>query len=182
MNLSRARGINEPFSRSWAFCYFRLFCEYIWLTYKWDRSSHVRVINVLYLRIHIFSYYGGPQWSQSVRGSRHSQRPRGSCWSQGDDRPRWSLRDEEPQQSKRDRGTIFYIWVICASYLCVRYISFHFLSSSSRSCAFSYFKFSCIIFCSHWSDIVLAHMFESSMLYTCAFVSSPHSMKDPSGA
>ncbi len=36
--------------------------------------------------------------------------------------------DDEPQQSQRDRGTVFYIWVICASYLFVHYISFHFLS------------------------------------------------------
>ncbi len=90
----------------------------------------------------------GPEW--------HSQRPRSSCWSQGDNRPRWRLRDEEPLQSQKDRGTVFYIWVICASYLCVRYISFHFLSSSSRSCAFSYFKFSCIIFSSQRCKSVLS--------------------------
>ncbi len=108
------------------------------------------VINVLYLRIHIFSYYGGPQWSQRDGEFRHSQRPKSSCWSQGDNRPRWSHRDKEPQQSQRDWGTIFYIWIICASYLHIRYISFHCLFSS-RLCEFSYFEFFCIIFSSHCS-------------------------------
>ncbi len=41
-----------------------------------------------------------------------------------------------------------------------------------RLCAFSYFEFFCIIFCSHWRDIALVVMFESSVFYTCAFASS----------
>ncbi len=174
MNPSRARGINGPSSCLWAFCHFGLFCKNIWLTKKRDHSSsHVWVIDVLYLCICVIStYYGGPQWSQRVRGSRHSQRPRSSCLSQGDDRPRWSLRDNESQQRQRDQGTVFYIWVIGASYLCSLRLLPFLVFIISFMCIFLFWIF-CIIFCSHWHDIVLAHMFESSMLYTCAFVSSP---------
>lgn len=61
-----------------------------------------------------------------------------SMFEPGDDKPRWSHRDEEPQQSQRNRGTIFYIWVICASYL---------LFTTSPSIFL--FGIFCITFCSH---------------------------------
>ncbi len=204
MNPSRARGINEPSSRSWAFFYFWIMLR-VYLAHKEARSfflsclSHQCFILVHSRNLHIFYVIFCSQRCKSffllcfiLAHSRHLH----ILWRTPVEPKGWRVQTQpkaqkfmlEPgrRQTKVRRGTPAELEgssnrLLSLSHLCFILV---FAKSPFIACfRLIYVHFPILIFfASSFPHIVLVVMFESSMLYTCAFVSSPHSMKDPSGA